>query len=173
MELRRKLRKRFDNVVNIDIKKIGKHEEREEKEEIAPHSVNILKYAKENCRPTEAKGSKSEPQKIVSAEVKPTTLLHHEKKITRLEAARLSRLEKGFKEEVKEPNAGIDNEIFYENEEGENLDAESKQKKKKAIAKKEKPQQSVKKKTPVQSVAMDVVRDSIILLHEDVSSMGE
>lgn len=29
IELRRKLRKRFDNVVNIDIKKIGKPEEKE------------------------------------------------------------------------------------------------------------------------------------------------
>jgi hypothetical protein len=26
MELKRKLRKRFDNIVNIDIKKIGKHD---------------------------------------------------------------------------------------------------------------------------------------------------
>jgi len=30
VELRRKLRKRFDNIVNIDIKKIGKGEEKED-----------------------------------------------------------------------------------------------------------------------------------------------
>ena len=34
IELRRKLRKRFDNIINIDIKKIGIKEDKEEKQKI-------------------------------------------------------------------------------------------------------------------------------------------
>ena len=60
VELRRKLRKRFDNVVNIDIKKIGKTEE--EKEEMNKLHVEPLIKVEQN------KGKKNEKKEVMKSE---------------------------------------------------------------------------------------------------------